>query len=31
MNRSVYLHELDRALVYAAEHTDSAGRMVVGG
>ena len=31
MNRSVYLHELDRALVYAAEHTDSAGRMIVDG
>ena len=31
MKRERYLHSLDSALRFAAEHTDSMGRMVVGG
>ena len=31
MDRKIYLEELDRSLLFAAAHTDSAGRMVVDG
>lgn len=31
MNRQIYRNELDRALLFAAKHTDSSGRMIVEG